>query len=135
VEFWRNTSASALWSDGVINMGIKVEFNPDLALRNIAEFKNGNRKFEECIPENLEVGNVYHFLKKDQRLYFMYGEVTLLETSGNQNLSQPKANVIMLEVTHFVDNEVVFTKGRYKVVKVFQNDVVKNEENSKIEVF
>jgi len=25
-------------------MGIKVEFNPDLALRNISEFKNGNRK-------------------------------------------------------------------------------------------
>ena len=116
-------------------MGIQVEFNPDLALRNFAEFKNGNRKFEECIPENLEVGNVYSFLKKDQRLYFMHGEVTMLETSGNQNLSQPKANVIMLEVTHFVDNDVVFTKGKYKVVKVFRDDGLKNEENSKIEVF
>ena len=37
-------------------MGIKVEFNPDLALRNIAEFKNGNREIDECIPENLEIG-------------------------------------------------------------------------------
>ena len=45
-------------------MGIKVEFNPDLALRNITEHKNGKRKIEECIPENLEVGKVYDFLKR-----------------------------------------------------------------------
>ena len=37
-------------------MGIKVEFNPDLALRDISEFKNGNRKIEEFIPENLFPG-------------------------------------------------------------------------------
>ncbi len=34
-------------------MGIKVEFNPDLALRNISEFKNGNRKIDECILKTL----------------------------------------------------------------------------------
>jgi hypothetical protein len=28
-------------------MGIKTEYNPDLALRNIAEFKKGKRKNEE----------------------------------------------------------------------------------------
>jgi len=32
-------------------MGIKVEFNPDLALRNISEFKNGRRQIEECISK------------------------------------------------------------------------------------
>ena len=52
-----------------INMGIKVEFNPDLALRNISEFKNGNRKIEECITEDIEAGKIYPFLKKEQRLY------------------------------------------------------------------
>lgn len=36
-------------------MGIQVEYNPDLALRNIKEFKNGNRKIKECIPENFEI--------------------------------------------------------------------------------
>ncbi len=35
-------------------MGIKVEFNPDLALRDISEYKEGRRKQEECLPEKLE---------------------------------------------------------------------------------
>jgi len=35
-------------------MGIIVEFNPDLALRDISEFKNGSRKKEECIPEDMK---------------------------------------------------------------------------------
>ena len=48
-------------------MGIQVEFNPDLALRNISEFKNGNRKKEECMPENIEAGKTYPFLKEGQR--------------------------------------------------------------------
>jgi len=112
-----------------------VEFNPDLALRNIAEFKSGNRKIEECIPDNLEAGNVYHFLKREQRLYFMEGEVTLLETTGNQNLSETKANVIILEVTHFVDNGVIFTKGKYKVVEVFHDDKTHIGDFAKIETF
>ena len=116
-------------------MGIQVEFNPDLALRNIAEFKNGNRKFEECIPENLEAGNIYYFLKKDQRLYWMRGEVPLVETAGNQNLSRPKASVIIVEVTHMMDEDAVYTKGKYKVVKVFQDDVIHFEGFSKVETF
>jgi len=32
-------------------MGIRVEFNPDLALRNFSEFTAGRRKREECLPE------------------------------------------------------------------------------------
>ncbi len=65
-------------------MGIKVEFNPDLVLRDISEFKNGNRKIEECISENLEKGKVYSFLKKDQRNYWLFGEIPLVETKGNE---------------------------------------------------
>ena len=45
-------------------MGIVVEFNPDLALRNISEFRKGKRKRDECIPANLQTGRVYNFLKK-----------------------------------------------------------------------
>ena len=44
-------------------MGIAVEFNPDLALRHINHFKRGERLIEECIPENLEAGEIYNFLK------------------------------------------------------------------------
>jgi len=49
-------------------MGIKVEYNPDLTLRNISEFHKGNRKIEECIPENLEAGKIYPFLKKRTKI-------------------------------------------------------------------
>jgi hypothetical protein len=110
-------------------MGIKVEFNPDLALRNISEFKAGNRKIEECIPENLEIGKIYPFLKKEQRNYWLFGEIPLIETMGNENLSRPKASIIILEATHFVENNEVWTKGKYKVIEVF------NDENIHFEGF
>lgn len=95
-----------------------VEFNPDLALRNISENKEGRRKIEECIPELLKEGEVYHFLKEGQRFYWLEGELPLLETKGMGNLSKPKASVIILEVTHFKDNGKTYTKGRYNVVKI-----------------
>ena len=100
-------------------MGINVEFNPDLALRNISEFKAGNRAVEECIPESLEAGKIYSFLKKEQRNYWLSGEIPLIETRGNENLSRPKASIIILEATHFVENNEIWTKGKYKVVEVF----------------
>lgn len=103
-------------------MGIVVEYNPDLALRNVAEFHAGNRKEAECIPEKLVVGQTYSFLKKDQRLYWLHGELPLLETQGNQVLSRPKASIIILDATHYLEAGEVWTKGRYKVVEVFNDD-------------
>ena len=108
-------------------MSIHVEFNPDLALRNISEFKNGNRKVEECVPEEMKIGEVYSFLKKDQRVYWLHGEVPLVETKGGEVLSRPKASVIILEVTHFLDNTILYTKGKYKVVEIFNDDAIKFE--------
>ena len=103
-------------------MGIKVEFNPDLALRNISEFKNGNRKIEECIPENIKAEETYPFLKNGQRNYWLHGQIPLIETKGNEILSRPKASVIILEATHFVDNNVIYTRGIYKVSEVFNDN-------------
>jgi hypothetical protein len=103
-------------------MGIKVEFNPDLALRNISEFQKGNRKVEECIPENMEAGAVYSFLKREQRNYWLHGEIPLIETQGNEILSRPKASVTILEATHFVENNEIWTKGKYRVEEIFNND-------------
>jgi hypothetical protein len=91
-------------------MGIQIEFNPDLALRNISEFKSGNRKIEECIPENLKAGKIYPFLKRDQRNYWLLGEIPLIETRGNGDLSGPKASIVILEATHFVDNNTLYTR-------------------------
>lgn len=105
-------------------MGIAVEFNPDLALRNIFEFKNGDRKEQECIPENLQAGQVYDFLKSGQRNYWLEGELPLLETKGNQELSKPKASIIILEAVHFRQENKIYTKGKYKVIEVFNSDKI-----------
>ncbi len=103
-------------------MGIAVEFNPDLALRDFSEFEKGNRKKEECIPQKLEAGKVYDFLKKEQRNYWLFGELPLRETKGNQILGKPIASAIILEATHFLENGQMFTKGKYKIVDVFNPD-------------
>lgn len=103
-------------------MGIVVEFNPDLALRDIKEFEEGKRRKEECIPEKLEAGKTYPFLKKDQRNYWLFGEIPLIETKGNQVLSRPIASIKILEATHFCEDNQMFTKGKYKVFEVFKDD-------------
>ncbi|MBD3359841.1 MAG: hypothetical protein GF365_04015 [Candidatus Buchananbacteria bacterium] len=113
-------------------MGIKVEFNPDLALRNIEEFNKGNRRIEECIPPNIEVGKIYNFLKKDQRNYWLFGEIPLIETKGNEILSRPRAGIIILEATHFIENNEIFTKGRYKIIKILQDKEIYFEGFDKI---
>ena len=100
-------------------MGIKVEFNPDLALRNIQEYKSGSRKKEECISESLEAGKTYDFLKQGQRNYWFDGEIPLLETKGNETISLPKASILILEATHFVQDGKIWTRGKYKVVSIF----------------
>jgi hypothetical protein len=102
-------------------MGIKVEFNPDLALRNISEFDSGKRKEGECIPDPLEKGKIYDFLKKDQRNYWLHGEIPLLETKGNQELSFPIASIVILEATHILIDKEIWTKGKYKVIEIFKD--------------
>ena len=100
-------------------MGIQVEFNPDLALRNIKEFKTGKRLIEECIPEKLEKGRIYNFLKVGQRNYWLDGELPLLETEGDQKLSKPIASIKIIEATHFIRDGQVYTKGKYQVIELF----------------
>lgn len=102
-------------------MGIITEYNPDLALRNISEFEKGARKQEECIPKNLKKGESYPFLKKGQRHYWFFGEIPLLETKGGGELSRPKASIIILEATHFLNKGEVYTRGEYKVTEVFKD--------------
>jgi len=113
-------------------MGIKVEFNPDLALRNISEYKKGNRKIEECIPEKLEAGKVYDFLKTDQRNYWLQGEIPLLETKGNEKLSRPIASIVIQEATHFLDDNKSYTKGKYKVIEVFKDSDIYFESYARV---
>lgn len=105
-------------------MGIKVEFNPDLALRSMDEFKAGRRQIEECIPEPLEAGKTYSFLKLDQRCYWFMGEIALLETKGGEQLSCPLASIMMLEATHSLEDGQMMTRGKYKVIEVFSDNKI-----------
>jgi hypothetical protein len=96
-------------------MGIQVEFNPDLALR---KFNTTDKDPEECVPEKLEQGKEYDFKKKGQRNYWLGGEIPLLTTDGNQNLSRPLASIIILESTHKKINDEIHTVGKYRIIKV-----------------
>lgn len=103
-------------------MGIPIEFNPDLALRDIKEFEAGRRAKEECVPENLEIGTEYSFFKKEQRCYWLTGPVPLIITKGTGVFSSPLAGVQILEATHFLKDNEVCTKGKYKVLELFDKD-------------
>lgn len=113
-------------------MGIRVEFNPDLALRNYKEYKAGRRLKNECVPEILEVGKIYQFLKKDQRNYWLEGKLPLLETKGDQKLSRPIASIKILEATHFIKNDVPYTKGKYQVIEIFHDNKIHFESYKKL---
>lgn len=95
-------------------MGIQVEFNPDLALR---KPKTVGRKKEECLPENIKEEEIYPFLKKGQRNYWLNGEIPLRITKGNEQLSKPIDSIIIIESTHFKIEREIWTKGKYKVIK------------------
>ena len=104
-------------------MGIQTEFNPDLALRKAG---TEGRKRGECIPANLREGQVYSFLKRGQRNYWLEGEIPLRTTEGNQRLSRPIAAITILYVTHHLIKGEVHTEGKYRVEEIF------NPEDPKI---
>jgi hypothetical protein len=97
-------------------MGIQVEFNSDLALR---RYGTPERRPEECLPERLEAGRTYKFLKYGQRNYWFGGEIPLVMTEGNERLSRPLASIRIVEATHFVEDGSVTTKGLYRVIEVY----------------
>lgn len=97
-------------------MGIKVEFNPDLALR---AFGTQNRLKSECLPEKLLIEGMHPFLKEGQRNYWLEGEIPLLETKGNQILSRPLASIKILEATHLLSDGKVYTRGIYVIKEVY----------------
>ena len=92
------------------------EFNPSLALR---ESGTKGRLEEECVPAKLRPGVKYEFLKSGQRNYWIEGEVPLVITKGNQEISRPIASIMILEVKHFLNKGQTYTRGRYEVCEVY----------------
>ncbi len=97
-------------------MGIVVEYCPDLALR---KFGTEGRGINECLPEKLEVGKRYGFLKLGQKHYWFFGEIPLRETKGGGVLSKTLASVKIIEAMHFLKDGDVWTKGGFEVVEVY----------------
>lgn len=97
-------------------MGITVEFNPDLALR---KFGTVNRLEEECLPQEIVKGQLCKFLKEGQRNYWLDGEIPLIETKGNAQLSRPLASIVILKATHFKKNNKIYTEGIYRIKEVY----------------
>jgi len=102
-------------------MGIQIEFNPDLALR---KFGTDKRAPSECLPKILEEGRTYEFLKSGQRNYWLKGEIPLLETEGNGQLSTPLASIQIIETTHFLDGKNIWTKGKYLLIKIIKPEEI-----------
>jgi hypothetical protein len=48
----------------------------------------------------------------------------LLETKGNGILSRPKASIIIIEATHFLKDDKMYTKGKYKVIEIFVDNKI-----------
>jgi hypothetical protein len=100
-------------------MEIKTEFESVLILCNMREFVMDRRKFDECIPENLKEGREYGFLKSGQLNYWILGKFPLHEKLEDGTVSEdPRAIINIFEVTHFIDNGQIFTKGKYKILQV-----------------
>ncbi len=97
-------------------MGIQIEFNPSLALR---AYGTRDRERDECLPEKIEIGREYNFLKEGQRNFWLKGEVPLIETKGNEKVSRTLASIVILESTHFHYLRKVYTKGKYLVKEVY----------------
>ncbi|MEA2006963.1 MAG: hypothetical protein U9O20_02270 [Patescibacteria group bacterium] len=78
-------------------------------------------------------------MKSGQRLFWLSdsefwenGQILLCKTSGDEKLSRSLASIKILEATHFLENGEVWTKGKYKIVEVFdENDLNVNFEACK----
>ena len=86
-------------------MGIQVEFNPDLALRDISHHREGKRSLEECLPKLLREGATHHFKKKGQRNYYFLEPVPLLKQRKSTTIP-PLAPLLFWKQLTFKENNV-----------------------------
>jgi hypothetical protein len=118
-------------------MGIQAEYCPELVLANIKEFKEGRREKDECIPPDLWSGQIHNFLKDGQRHYWLDGHCPLIErleedkskldkksTAVSWGYSKPRASIQIIEVTHFLKGDKVWSRGKYKVIEIFTDDKI-----------
>lgn len=103
-------------------MGVPVEFNTVLALRDRRMSGDVSRATDELLPETLAKGDEHAFTKRGQRIYRLDVEIPLVVTHGNHDISRPLAAVVILEATHVLRDGAYWTIGRYRITEVFSSD-------------
>ena len=101
-----------------------IAYNSDLALHNIATYKSGKSKAEECVPEDLTVGEEYSFLKKGHRNYQIDSIVTLLEMKPDDILFNFRALVEIKATEYLIEDKQSYTSGRYKVQELLESSSI-----------
>jgi hypothetical protein len=92
-----------------------IEYNLDLALYSMEERKKGSHKKEECVPEQIEIGQTHPFEKIGHRNYELGSTVTLLEIKQDEVLFIMRAQVEIIECFFLVEENQSYTRGSYTV--------------------
>ena len=93
----------------------KIEYNTDLALYESKKYSKGQCMAEECMPEQLELGETYEFVKKGHRNYELSAEVTLLEMKEDEVLFDMRARGPIIELSFFIEEGQSYTRGKFTV--------------------
>lgn len=99
-------------------MGVPVEFNAVLALRDAAESINEQRHVDEYLPDHPKVGQEYGFRKCGQRIYQLGVPLSLLTTAGDNKTMQKVGTAVIIEARHIMEEDHVLTIGRYRILKL-----------------
>ncbi len=98
-------------------MSSHIVYNTDLALYSHEECLNEMHVPDECLPEKLELGKTYPFLKVGHRNYEINGRVTLLMIKPNEVLFTMRAEVEIVESFFVIENSCSYTRGHYTVLQ------------------
>lgn len=99
-------------------MTTSITYNTDLALYSFSQFQFGERREEECLPADLQVGEAYPFLKMGHRNYEIGGLVTLLEMEPDEVLFRMRAEVEIVESFYVIEDDQSLTRGTYRVTQL-----------------
>ena len=95
--------------------------NQDLGLYSYSEFKSGKHKLSECVPELLEAGHDYPFMKAGHWNYADDASVTLLELAKDDVLFKMRAMVRIEESSFMVEDGQSYTQGMYRVEELLES--------------
>lgn len=79
-------------------------------------FDSCDRPIEQCIPEEIINGEIYRFIKYGQLVFNLKRNISLTENREGGTSNQV-ALVKILESTHYLEGDMPWTKGTYRIIK------------------